>query len=213
MGTLKISQRAVPLDISIDRVGAQKPNDANYFTLSVDAVGLDIEEKDEVNEMFAMAQVKNMSDSEKLSSPAYEKQKGGLELSAKGEQMKTTSAVKRVVRYEQIIIDSNFKRFVKPFFNFYNTLFALFLKGNAISKSTLSSKFKRQKMPFDDKITVTPTAYVVAFNTDNSPFNDESKVFSSSAQAEEFRSRQVRDNPNLQDILHVIPRVEMKVAA
>ena len=213
VGTLKISQRAVPLDISIDRVGAQKPNDANYFTLSVDAIGLDIEEKDEVEEMFAMAQVKNMSDSEKLSSPAYEKQKGGLELSAKGEQMKTTSAVKRVVRYEQIIIDSNFKRFVKPFFNFYNTLFTLFLKGNAISKSTLSNKSKRQKMPFDDKITVTPTAYVVAFNSDNSPFNDESKVFSSCAQAEEFRSRQVRDNPNLQDILHVIPRVEMKVAA
>jgi hypothetical protein len=213
VGTLKISQRAVPLDISIDRVGAQKPNDANYFTLSVDASGLDIEEKDEVKEMFAMAQVKNMSDSEKLSSPAFEKQKGGLELSAKGEQMKTTSAVKRVVRYEQIIIDSNFKRFVKPFFNFYNTLFALFLKGNAITKSTLSSKFKKQKMPFDDKITVMPTAYVVAFNTDNSPFNDESKAFSSCAQAEEFRSRQVRHNPNLQEILHVIPRVEMKVAA
>ena len=213
VGTLKISQRAVPLEISIDRVGAQKPNDANYFTLSADAVGSDIEEKDGVKEMFAMAQIKNMSDSEKLSSPAYEKQKGGLELSAKGEQMKTTSAVKRVVRYEQIIIDSNFKRFVKPFFNFYNTLFALFLKGNAISKSTLSNKSKRQKMPFDDKISVTSTAYVVAFNTDNSPFNDKSKAFSSCAQAEEFMSRQVRHDPNLQDILHVIPRVEMKVAA
>ena len=213
VGTLKISQRVVPLDISIDRVGAQKPNDANYFTLSVHAVGLDIEEKDVVKEMFAMAQVKNMSDSEKLSSPAYEKQKGGLELSVKGEQMKTTSAVKRVVRYEQIIIDSNFKRFVKPFFNFYNTLFNLFLKGNSITKSVLSNKSKKQKTPFDDKILVTPTAYVVAFNTDNSPFNDESKAFSSCAQAEEFMKRQIRHNPNLQEVLHVIPRVEMKVVA
>lgn len=216
VGTLKISQRAVPLDISIDKVGAQKPRDANYFTLSVDddgAAGLDIEEKDDVKEMFAMAQLKNMSDSEKLSSPAYERQKGGLELSVKGEQMKTTNAVKRIVRYEQIIIDSNFKRFVKPFVNFNPTLFDLFLKGNAITKSTLSSKSKKQKMPFVDKISVLPTAYVVASNTDNSPFNDESKAFTSYAQAEEFMSRQVKHNPNLQERLHVIPQVEMKVAA
>jgi len=128
VGTLKISQRSVPLDMTIDKVGAQKPSDANYFTLSVNAVGQDIEEKHESMEMYAMAQFKDMADSQKLSSPAYERQKGGLELSVKNEQMKTTNAVKRVVRYEQIIIDSNFKRFVKPFFTFYVTLFDLFLR-------------------------------------------------------------------------------------
>jgi Family of unknown function (DUF6603) len=214
VGTLSISQRAVPLDITIDKVGAQKPNDANYFALSVDpVVGVDIEEKGEVKEMFAMAQVKDMSDSEKLSSPPFEKQKGGVELSAKGEEMRTSSAVKRVVRYEQIIIDSNFKRFVKPFFVFYNTLFDLFLKGNAITKSTLSNKSRKQRMPLDDKISVMPTAYVVAFNTDNSPFNEDSMAFSSHAQAHEFMKQQVRKDLNLKDKLHVIPQVEMSVTA
>ncbi len=68
-------------------------------------------------------------------------------------------------------------------------------------------------MPFENKISVLTTAYVVAFNTDNSPFNDESKAFSSYAKAEEFMSRQVKNDPNLQDSLHIIPQVEMKVAA
>jgi len=159
--------------------------------------------------MFAMAQFKKMTDSKKLSSPAYEKQNGGLELSVKGEQLKTTSAVKRIVRYEQIIIDSNFKRFVKPFFNFFGILFNLFLKGNAITKSTLSNKYKKQKMPFADKITVVPNLYVVASNTDNAPFNEEAKAFTSYAQAEEFMNQKVKENPNLQDSLHVIPQVEI----
>jgi hypothetical protein len=213
VGTLKISQRAVPLDLTIDKVGAKKPSDANYFTLAIDTADLDLEEKDEAKEMFAMAQYKDMSDSKKLSSPAYEKKNGGLEVSVKGEQLKTTSAVKRVVRYEQIIIDSNFKRFVKPFFKFLAVLFTLFLKGSAVTKSTLSNKYKKQKMPFAEKIAVLPNLYAVASNTDNAPFNEEAKAFTSYTQAEEFMNRKVKENPNLQDSLHVIPQVEMKRAA
>lgn len=216
VGTLKISQRLAPLDLTIDKLGAQKPNDANYFTLSVDTEGVNAEDIEEIaaaEEMFAMPQFKDMADSKKLSSPAFEKQKGGVEVSAKGEQLKTTSAVKRVVRYEQIIIDSNFKRFVKPFFKLIGVLFNLFLNGSAITKSTLSNKYKKQKMPFADKIAVMPNAYAVAFNTDNAPFNEEAKAFTSYAQAEEFMNQKVKGDPNLQDSLHVIPEVEMKRAA
>lgn len=213
LGTLKISQRAVPLDLTINKVGAKKPSDANYFTLSVDAASSGFGVKGETKEMFAMAQFKDMADSQKLSTPAYEKWKGGLEISATGEQLKTTSAVKRVVRYEQIIIDTNFKRFVKPFFSFFGVLFNLFLKSSAVTKSTLSYKYQKQKMPFENKIKVVPNVYVVAKNTDNSPFNEEAKVFTSYAQAEEFMDKKVKDNPNLRDSLHVIPQVEMKRAA
>lgn len=216
VGTLKISQRLAPLDLTIDKLGAQKPSDANYFTLSVDTEGVNAEDIEEIaaaEEMFAMPQFKDMADSKKLSSPAFEKQKGGVEVSAKGEQLKTTSAVKRVVRYEQIIIDSNFKRFVKPFFKLIGVLFNLFLNGSAITKSTLSNKYKKQKMPFADKIAVMPNAYAVAFNTDNAPFNEEAKAFTSYAQAEEFMNQKVKGDPNLQDSLHVIPEVEMKRAA
>lgn len=218
VGTLKISQRAAPLDLTIDKVGAQKPSDANYFTLSVATEGVDpeetkIEEKADIKEKFAIAQYKEMSDSKKLSAPAYEDMNGGIELSVKGEQLRTFGAVKRVIRYEQIIIDSNFKRFVRPFFKFFGVLFRLFLKGSAVTKSPLSNTYKKQKMPFEDKIHIMPNLYGVAFNTDNSPFNEEARAFTSYAQAEEFMQKKVHDNPNLQDSLHVIPEVEMKRAA
>ena len=136
-----------------------------------------------------------------------------MEISVKGEQLKTTSAVKRVVRYEQIIIDTNFKRSVRPFFNLPDILFNPFLKGSAVTKSTLSNKYKKQKMPFAEKITVVPNLYTVASNTDNSPFSEEAKAFTSYAQAEEFMNQKIKKNPNLRDSLHIIPQVEMKRAA
>src|SRR6185436_18199684 len=37
LGTLRVSQRAVPLDLKIDKVGNQKPSDANQFTLTATA--------------------------------------------------------------------------------------------------------------------------------------------------------------------------------
>ncbi|MCP5053317.1 MAG: hypothetical protein GY940_39500, partial [bacterium] len=213
VGQLKISQRAAPLLLTIDKIGSQKPEDANYFTLTVDGGSQELEEKAKTNEMFAMGQFKDLSDSKKLSSPAYEKKKAGLEISVKGKQLKTSGAVKRVVRYEQIIIDNNFKRVVVKFFSFFSSLFTLFLNGNSTSKSVLSNKYLKQKMPFEEKITLKTDEYVVAFNTDNSAFNDQSTTFTSYTEAEEFMDRQVKMNPNLQDGLHVIPQVEMKGAA
>jgi hypothetical protein len=213
VGTLKISQRAVPLGLTVDKVGAKKPGDANYFTLSVSTDNSDLEVKGETRELFAMGQFKDMADAAKLSAPAYQQEKAGLEISAKGELLKTSGAVKRVVRYEQIIIDSNYKRFVKPFFNSSGVLFNLFLKGSAVTKSTLSNKYQKQKMPFAEKIAVVPDLYAVAFNTDNSPFNTVAGAFTSYAQAEEFMNRRVKENPNLKESLHIIPQVEMKGAA
>ncbi len=218
VGTLKISQRAVPLGLTIDKVGSQKPSDANYFTLSVDTKGVDaeeieIEKKDDVKEMFAMAQFKDMADSKKLSAPAFVRQNGGLELSVKGEQLNTSCAVKRMVRYELIIIDSNYKRFVKPFYRFIGLLFKHFLKGSAVTKSPLSNKYKKQNSPFEEKIRIMPDQYAVAFNSDNSPFNEEAGAFASYAEAEEFMNQKVNEDPNLKDSLHVIPQVEIKRAA
>src|SRR5262249_50061194 len=114
VGSLKISQRAVPLELTIDKVGNQKPSDANYFSVTVSTTGLD--KKGDVEESFAIGQYLAKSDDELLSAKSFEPLKGGVELSVSGEQYHASRAVKRVVRYEQIIIDTYFKRFVKKFF-------------------------------------------------------------------------------------------------
>jgi hypothetical protein len=211
VGTLQISQRAIPLELQLDKVGNQKPEDANYFTVNVTSPGLT--RKGDVNESFAMAQFKNMDDSKKLSSPAYEKWKAGLELSAATAQANTSLAVKRVVRYEKIIIDTNYKRFVKPLFVWFANLFTLFLNGNAVARSSVSQHYLKQKQPFEDKVTIHSDIWVVASNADNSPLDQMTSKFTCQAKAYEHMQQRIAENPELADNVHVIPQTELREAA
>ncbi len=211
VGTLKISQRVVPLELTLDKIGAQKPSDANHFTLAVSAG--DLQEKGDTQESFAIAQFKEMNSSQKLSSPSFEPMQSGMELSVSGNQLNTSLGVKRVVRYESIIIDNNYKRFVRKFFNFFPALFALFLNGSAVTKSELSYAGKKQKGLMNAKIEVKPNTYSVAFNTTNTAMSPGAASFTSFAQAQEFLGQQVAKDPALVDQLHVIPSVELQEAA
>jgi len=211
VGTLQIRQRAVPLELKLDKVGNQKPEDANYFTVNVTSPGLT--KKGDLHESFAMAQFKDMDDSKKLSGPAYEKWKAGLEVSGASARANTSLAVKRVVRYEKIIIDTHYKRFVKTLFLWFANLFTLFLNGNAVSRSAVSQHSLKQKQPFEEKVTIHSYLWVVASNKDNSPLDEMAGKFTCQAKAYEYMQQQVAQNPELADTVHVIPQTELRRAA
>jgi len=212
VGSLKISQRTVPLGMTIDKVGNQKPADANYFEVTVNA-GAGLDSKGGVEESFAVGQFFAKSDNELLSAKSFEPMKGGVELSVSGEQYRTPQAVKRVVRYEKIILDTNFKRFKNSFFPLLGSLFDLFLNGNAVSQSVLSSKQQKQLKPFTDKVALSTTLYTVAFNNNNAAFSKDAVGFTSQAQALDFMKQKIAKDANLAKQLHVIPQVEMQKAA
>ena len=159
-----------------------------------------------------MAQYQEMSGAKKLGRPSFEKQDSGLELSVAGQQLKTGRAVKRIVRYELIIIDSNYKRFVKKFFLFSGALFKHFLKGNATARSPLSKKTRKQYQPFDDRIKVQQTGYSVATQSDNKLYPSGKGTYRSEAEAREYMQQQVAVNPSLKESLHVIPEHELNPA-
>jgi hypothetical protein len=209
VGMLRVSQRAVPLDLVLDKVGNQKPSDATKVVVEVQGAGL--EKNADAKEQFATAQFKSLSDAKKLSSPAYEKQKSGVRLSVAGQASASAAAVKRVVRYEEIVIDSNFKEHVRRFAIFAGNLFAHFLRGNAAARSSLSASYKTQKAPIDQKIAVDTPLYVVASSADNTAMAN--AQFASQAQADDFLREQVDVDPQLADTLHVIPAAEMRIAA
>jgi hypothetical protein len=203
VGTLQVSQRYVPLGLTLNKVGTQKPSDAKIFTVS--ATGLN--KKNDVQEAFAMAQFQDMDNATKLSRPSFEKETGGLELSVAGHSVASGKAVKRIVRYELIVIDTNYKRFLRRFFNFFSgALFNHFLKGNAVAKSSLSMKSSKQLQPFDEKVQVVQGAYAVASVMNNKAV----ATFASEAQAREYMQGQ---SANLQETLHVIPQHELNTAA
>ena len=207
VGTLRVSQRAVPLDLTIDKVGSRPVSDGKRFTVSVTSEGL--AKTGDVNESFAPAQFQDLSDAARLTRPAFEPQHGGIELSGQGAQLASSKLVQRVLCYEQHIIDTNFERFVRPFRPFNRLLFAHFLKGASASRSALSQAHRRQLQPFAEKIKVQPDNYAVALNHDNTAYRGTASVFASEAMAREFMHRQIAADANLAETLHVIPAFEL----
>jgi hypothetical protein len=206
VGVLRISQRAVPLELKLDKVGTQAPSDVNRLSIAVGAGGL--AKKADVLDRFAPAQYQNFSDADKLSRPAFAPERAGVDLSASGADRRSSNMVRRIVRYEEIIIDSNYKRFARRFRGFFGVLFDFFLNGAAIARSDVSRAHQKKMKPFDDRIEVAAETYTVAFQANNQAASSEAAAFHSEASAREYLNRQVAADPALADQLHVIPSFE-----
>jgi hypothetical protein len=219
VGSLQISQRKVPLDLTIDKVGNQRPSDANHFTLAASLTGGGALGVSPLEEPFATGQFIQLSDAERLSKPGFSPQWSGVEIKASGEQFRTSQGVRRVIRYETIILDTNFRRFVKPFFIFFVTgisllhefLFRHFLAGAAVSKSALSQQQKKRMVPFEQVVAIKANEYSVAFNHDNTRISAAAS-FSSHEKADQHMKQQIQVDPSLADRVHVIPNTELEAA-
>jgi hypothetical protein len=204
VGVLRVSQRAIPLDLDLARVGAQKPSDAKRLALTV--AGGELAKVADTKEQFAPAQFLDMSDADKLSRPAFGPETGGMELSAGGAELRSGRAVRRTVRYEMVVIDTAGSLW-KKFFAFPATLFGFLLKGGSVAGCELSLQQELLKKPWEEKLVVLDAGYTVAFQADNSPMQGAS--FASEASARDFMNAQLAADPALAEALHVIPTYEL----
>jgi hypothetical protein len=207
VGTLQVSQRAVPLDLTIDTVGAQKPSDANYFQVQVTSTGL-VKVKD-LTEPFAPAQFKSFDDAAKLSQPAYSPLHSGVELSSAAGALASGTALGRRVRYAMTIIDTNYRRFVNRFYLFVNPLFVHFLGGGSVTFNPLSAAATAQLRPVRAQVVAGSESFSVASQSDNRAHGTDPPTFSSRAAAQDYLDRTVRDNASLAGQLHVLPQFEV----
>ena len=205
VGVLHISQRALPLEIKLDKVGNQKPSDVNRLSIAVTG---GLAKKDDAFEQFAPAQFQNFSDADKLSKPAFAPERSGVDLSASGADLRSSVMVKRVVRYEEIIIDSNFKRFQRRFRDYFGVLFDFFLNGAAVTRCELSKAARTKLKPFEETIAVNDETYTVAFQSNNKAVAPDATAFRSEASAREYLRRMVDQDASLADAVHVIPGFE-----
>jgi hypothetical protein len=206
VGTLLVTQKAVPLDTQLDKVGNQKPNDAKRFSVTL-APG-DLAKNSDKDEQFAIAQFQNMDDTTKLSRPAFQPLHSGLEISISGAQMRTGKTVKRNVRYEESIIDNNYKRFVRRFRLFFNELFFHFMHGSSVTLSALSQHQAKQLQPFAEQIQVANEGYTVAYQSNNKAYSG-TATFNSETTAREFMQQQISQDATQAGALHVIPQYEV----
>jgi hypothetical protein len=132
-----------------------------------------------------------------------------VELSVTGRQLSSPKAVRRTVRYETILIDSNFERFVIKFFTFVGTLFNHFLSGAAVTQSKLSKAYKKSLVPFDveERIQVGEMEYIVAGISNNKSVTV-GMSFANEALAHDYMLAHLADHPNEAGEVHVIPAFE-----
>ena len=206
VGSLKISQRFAPLNVTLNKIGIQKAADVKELAVQVSSGALAV--AGSVPESFTRAQFQDMSDADKLSKPAFEPMDAGVTLVAGASQWAAGLGADRNVRYEQIIIDTYFERFRRPFFEFWGLLFTHFRAGSAITRSELSLHQFKKKQPFEEKIDVPGDKFGVAFTKDNSNFAG-TMIFGSCTEAEEHLSKSVANDPGLADQLHVVPQMEL----
>lgn len=210
VGTLRITQRAVPLNSTIDLFGAQDPADARRFALAVKSAGMAVDKMR--REDFAPAQFHKMSRNEKLAAPAFSKEDGGADVTAAGDQLRSSLVARRIVRYEEVTIDTNYKRFKKRFADFKGRLFSHFLAGNAAARSALSASIRNQLQPFDDAIAVRPEGFGVAWASTNGMVQG-TTMFASYHAAKEHLDNAVAADPALAGTIHVVHGFEINPAA
>jgi hypothetical protein len=171
-------------------------------------------------EKFARGEFQELDNADKLSCPAFEQIEGGLQVSTSGDASQTSMAVKRIVRYETVIIDNQYRRLIIAYFaqilsvfaNVRAFLFSHLLKGNAVTKSTLSAEHNKKMKPNNKVIKIRPNGYSVVFIDTNRPV-DEKAQYGSHAQAIDYL-RKLRDrDAKAASGMHVIPNTEINKAA
>jgi hypothetical protein len=167
LGTLEVSQTAVPLGLTLDRIGAQTPADANRFGIDVVPGGL--VKKADTRRGFAPAQFRNLNDAQKLAAPAFEQHLSGLVMGVDGAELRTGRAVTRSVRYEVTTIDTLYRRAIRRFAAFGTGFFGHLLRNAAVARSGLSLARRKDGQPFDDRIEVKQDEFVVVTTKDQRP--------------------------------------------
>jgi hypothetical protein len=207
VGTLEVSQNAIPLGMTLETVGAQAPSDANRFTLGVGSAGL--ARRRDARRRFAPAQFRKLDDAQKLAAPAFQDEVSGIELGVSGAELRTGRAVKRSLRYEVTTIDTAYRRFVVRFRAIGAVLFTHLVKGAAISKNPYSKAQRDQSRPFDDRIEVGASGYAVVHKKDNRAAAPESASFATETEAREWLSGAAAGDKDRGAGLHVVPVFEM----
>jgi hypothetical protein len=207
VGTLQVSQRAVPLDLTLDRMGSQKPSDANRFAVTVSSTTM--QKRRYLQERFAPAQFKDFDDAAKLSQSAFSPQDSGIEVGTQGEAYDASTAVTRIVRYDLTIVDSALEPQRSRFFLYPAALFAHWQLGASVAWSALSAHTAALKDPYQEPVKASAEKFAVAMQADNSLLQADAAGFTSHAAAADFMAKAVAVDPSLAGSVHVLPAFEV----
>ncbi len=219
-GTLTVSQKIVPLGISIERFGNNNPTGDKLFEISdirlYNSSGTTPLDTETAREDFVPAAYKEMSDDDKLSAPSFEKLKGGFKTTGTDEP-ETQWGINKNVEYEVIISDTermndnpdrgltSYGIHQSDLLTIPAELFTHFAKGGAVSNSVLSGKNRVRTFNNPKKVTLGTEHFVIARKNDLKVFDSVTFQQGSRAEANEAFLNAATADPSLKDELIIIP--------
>jgi hypothetical protein len=212
VGTVAISQKVVPLGITIDRIGAQRPADARTFAIDQLTVNGDAQSAPPpAEESFAPAQFFDLSDADKLASPSFKTFPSGVRV-GNANRLRTGYAAAREVKYELKYIDSARDR-AQPraggLFDVDNVAFNQWTRQGATAKSELSFAHRRRSALAPEEVGMVQESFAVVHAGTLRLVSDDSIA------GTEFAARRRKDaliaaDPTLRGSLQVVPLFELR---
>jgi len=211
IGTLKISQKVVPLNLRIERMGAQRPNDGNQFSINnVVVQTAPVANPPSTQESFAPAQFFDMTDEQKLASPSFKNFDSGIRI-GEPDRLHTAYAAARDVKYELKYIDSQRDQHLvgpKPLFDVDLLSFNTWTLEGAISKSDLSFARRRKSHLAPEAVSVVQESFAIVNAGDLQLFDDSSLMGSELAAVARVNAL-IETNPALRGAIQVVPAFEL----
>jgi hypothetical protein len=212
VGTLKISQKVVPLNLRIDRIGSQRPIDAREFRIEEIELGAGAATANPrpAQESFAPAQFFDMNDEEKLASPSFKNFDSGVRL-GEPDRLHTAYAAARRVQYELKYIDSQRNQRLTSrggLFEVDAVSFNSWTLQGAIAKSELSFARTRKSSLAPEEVAVAQEPFAIVNTTDLKLFDDSSLLGSERAALARVNAL-IETNPALRGALQVVPAFEL----
>jgi hypothetical protein len=202
--SLSVSQKVVPLDITIEKFGTQNPSDYTRFTLDmVDSDGELLSEK-QLKEEFAPDSFFKLKESERLSRPSFEKYNSGIEGTGSSE-LTSDYFRERDVVFEQKILDEPDP--VLSYVQINAAEFSAFIKNGSAAKTDISARRTRQPVLAPNAVEIIDESVSIA-NIDNMSLF-EGHQFSTIMEAQEMINALIKDRPALEGQLEVVPTFEL----
>ena len=207
-GTVEVTEKLVPLNLPIQKLGTQPIEDGRVFGVEKVRLGtFDDPRPPMVREQFAPAQFIDMPDTQKLSSRSFEHYEGGVRVGG-GSAVNTDYVKTRDLEYEVIYLP---KRRGRSLFRLALFLFRAFAHGGAVAHAPLSAAVRAPSPIGAPKVDMRPEQFVVASRTDLT-MHHSSLVFSSEAEAQAAMASAVDRDPSLTKRLQVVPLSMTKAA-
>jgi hypothetical protein len=209
VGTLKVSQKVVPLNVRIDRLGSQRPSDGQEFqitTVQPAANPLPVQES------FAPAQFFDLTDEEKLTSASFKQFESGVRI-GDPERLQTDYAAARKVEHELKYIDSQREqrlsgpRNPRDLIDVDEVSFNTWTLQGAIAQSELSYARNRKSLA-PEAVAVAQEPFAIVNTGDLKLFDELSLLGNERAAAARLKTL-TETNPALRGTLQIVPMFEV----